>query len=248
MFFGTNTNFGISAGQDVSGIPSVTVGYRRQEGVLMPLVANQKDDGTGRPTPCAVYPAASGVIRPGELPPCFLVGKHEGAIDTYSVLASFGAEFTANGANATAGGGLAQFFATGLAAQALAIRGGPALVAVGDAAKAQTETNVTGALAGLFNDPEIVSNARTQLAAADALRSTLVEYLQAHTTNDGFAAELVLVEQAAGAAGIFSGWCTGKTKDECLALLNSPMGAAQVGLHGGFDKAVQERKKARELP
>jgi hypothetical protein len=114
MVFGTNTVFGINAGQDVSGIPSVTVGFRRQEAVVMPLVANVADNGSYQ-TPCNLQ--AMPPVGQNQMNPCLLVGlSGRGSIDTYSVLASFGANFQGSGGNATASGGLAQFFSTGIAA------------------------------------------------------------------------------------------------------------------------------------
>jgi hypothetical protein len=92
--------------------------------------------------------------------------------DAYSVLASFGADFSAGTsgnvgtpsgnpsapanvtnspsgqAQAQASGGLAQYFATGAAAQILARTGGAAVVATGEAAKASAQSaSLSGELA-----------------------------------------------------------------------------------------------------
>ena len=69
--------------------------------------------------------------------PCLLLGVREGARDSYSVLASFGGHFSASANKtdgATAGGGVSQYFATGMAAQLLALNGGAAVVSSGPAA------------------------------------------------------------------------------------------------------------------
>lgn len=110
LIFGTNTKFALDAGVDATGQPSVTVGYKRQEAVWMPLLANI--DVEGKPAEC-------------KDDKCLYTGieKTNDKTDTYSVLASFGAKFsggTSATSGAKAGGGLAQYFATGLAARKLA--------------------------------------------------------------------------------------------------------------------------------
>jgi hypothetical protein len=121
LMFATNTKLAIDVSADPTGYPSETVGYSRQEGVWMPLLANKDDKGT--PQDDINFP---------------YLGKQGNEQDTYSVLASFGATFSAEstagreamGAKAATGGGLAQFFATGLAARILADKGGSRLVSV----------------------------------------------------------------------------------------------------------------------
>jgi hypothetical protein len=92
----------------------------------MPLVANVADPKEpGKLVPCgnATSPPASG---------CLIVGKNgtANAQDSYSVLASFGAKFGAKGKGAQpeASVGIAQYFATGVAAQLLAATGGASIV------------------------------------------------------------------------------------------------------------------------
>jgi len=170
LIFATNTKFGIDISYDQkTQEPNLVVGYKRQEGVWMPLLANLGPDGltpgvtearrspkkppgtlasdkvavTTASTTERVQPASMPVIGangPDEAPVGTLfVGLEEknGAtkpnVDTYSVLASFGAKFSAKGAStsgAEAGGALAQYFATGLAARELAREGGSRLVSV----------------------------------------------------------------------------------------------------------------------
>ena len=85
----------------------------------MPLVANYAPDPKepGKLVPCgnAASPPADG---------CLIVGKNgtSGAQDSYSVLASFGAKFggKSSGTTPEASVGIAQYFATGVAAQLLA--------------------------------------------------------------------------------------------------------------------------------
>ena len=137
VFFGTNTSFGLNVGTDATSTPSIAVGYKRQEAVVMPLLANEEGnnppDGAMKPVPC-----------PNDVTPCLFRGTDgEDVTDTYSVLASFGAQFSGETGTggAKAAGGLAQYFATGLAARELAKVGGAALVATGEAAAASASGN-----------------------------------------------------------------------------------------------------------
>lgn len=159
MIFGTNTSVGLKVGTDVAEIPGILVGYNRQEAVILPLVANTASTsatGTAGKTlnrldPCDIKteikvvtddtpPQTIGKLEPH---PCLLVAidKDGKARDSYSVLASFGANFGASqgGTGVNAQGGLAQYFATGMAAQLLALNGGAAVVATGEAAKKSVE-------------------------------------------------------------------------------------------------------------
>ncbi|HUJ11444.1 MAG TPA: hypothetical protein VL171_15615 [Verrucomicrobiae bacterium] len=89
----------------------------------MPLLANLGSNGL---EPCAISP-------PEIATNIFYRGNEGNNLDTYSVLASFGAKFAAKGSSTAgpeASGGLAQFFATGLAARKLAQVGGAQLVSV----------------------------------------------------------------------------------------------------------------------
>lgn len=137
MYFGTNTTFGIKAGASTGEVPEVIVGYDRQEAVILPLLANTEDKSTApnnRLGPCPVYKPLE--VTGGEyaVHPCSFVSIKGGNLDSYSVLASFGAEFAARAQNPEASGGLAQYFSTGMAAQILADRGGAALVSTNKSA------------------------------------------------------------------------------------------------------------------
>ncbi len=136
MVFGTNTTLGVSAGAGATSAPAIVVGYKRQEAVLMPLVAAARAKG-GDVTSCSITQSGGS----GAEHPCVLVGRGVvrggGESDSLSVLASFGTEGKARttGANAPeAGGRITQYFATGLAARRLAERAGAASVATGTAA------------------------------------------------------------------------------------------------------------------
>ena len=122
LIFATNTKFAIDIAADPTGYPSLTVGYKRQEAVWMPLLANKDNKGTSHADNKFLF-----------------LGKQKlQDHDTYSVLASFGATFSGGstmgietqGAKVSTGGGLAQFFATGLAARKLAEKGGSRLVSI----------------------------------------------------------------------------------------------------------------------
>jgi len=124
LIFGTNTKFAFDVGADPTGVTSVTVGYKRQEAVWMPLLANKGKDREYEP---AVDCVATGCLFQGSTN-----GGTNGDKDAYSVLASFGASFSGEGqaSGAKAGGGIAQYFATGLAARELARAGGAQLVSI----------------------------------------------------------------------------------------------------------------------
>lgn len=161
LVFGTNTSFGIKAGADAANTPGVTVGYSRQEAVVMPLLANTGAKGELM-LPCPH------TVENGEVPAskvhesCRFVGLDgDKVLDSYSVLASFGLDFSADGAaRGKANGKISQYFATGLAARILAERGGAALVAAGDAAEANAD-----ALARYAPNITKISSARERIAS-----------------------------------------------------------------------------------
>lgn len=144
LIFGTNTTGGLEVGTNANQIPRILFGYTRQEVVLMPLLANTRlqSNGDGKSTlaPCGLEPSTIGgnQTTPQVVPEgCKFLGRTGGAngdYDTYSVLASFGAGVSADFVNGrpSANGKVAQYFATGLAARALAENGGAAVIATGD--------------------------------------------------------------------------------------------------------------------
>ena len=110
LLFGTNTKFAldISAPPENAGVPQLTVGYKRQEFVWMPLYVNAQE------SKFIPKEAATTTTKDGK----YIGEEGEKDKDTYSVLASFGADFGAGTGEAS--GGLAQMFATGIAARKLA--------------------------------------------------------------------------------------------------------------------------------
>lgn len=121
LVFGTSTTIGLNI-ESVSaeGAPSIVLGYEREEAVWMPLVLNGADsrlslcagDGQGN--------CASGSVPVSQAMYRSEITERNGRVtrDTYSVFASLGARFSGNADQngVGAGGGLAQFFATGNAA------------------------------------------------------------------------------------------------------------------------------------
>ncbi|MBL8553919.1 MAG: hypothetical protein JNL41_06535 [Phenylobacterium sp.] len=113
LVFGTGTVIGAdaSAAPSQGGAPAVSIGYKRWEGVWMPLKAAPRvnpeaGQGDGEP-------AGDGQLFQSEVPQGSSTRK-----DAYSVFASLGAKFNsgATGTEVKAGAGIAQFFATGAAA------------------------------------------------------------------------------------------------------------------------------------
>lgn len=145
LLFGTNTKIALDISGDPSGRPEITVGYRRQELVWMPLVVNGEH-------------ATSFIKNTGYVGPAKYWGQDkDNAFDTYSVLASFGAKFSAEAStSAKAEGGLAQYFATGLAARKLAEVGGARLVSIqpGESASEEIKEAAKKQLAREYTDIE----------------------------------------------------------------------------------------------
>jgi hypothetical protein len=210
MVFGTNTSFGIKVGADATATPGITVGYSRQEAVIMPLVANTGGTADGL-LPCPV--GADGTFPVG----CLLVGQNGSTRgdmrDAYSVFASFGTRFSAKGTNPEASGQIAQYFATGVAAQKLA-EAGAATIALGSAAAASSE-------------PEAIVLRQTQIDASEAV-ATKVEA----ASDASFPALLDRVDVASASGGGFKGACTRGdgsllSKPDCAAAIR-----ARSGLRG----------------
>jgi len=178
MVFGTNTSLGVKVGQGVNQIPEANVGYTRQEAVIMPLLANTQDQGgrKGLLSPCgnrvpntANTATVSTLKDPaaGTPHPCkFVATKRDAkgivAADSYSVLASFGANIKARSpgqstTNAEIGVGLAQYFATGVAAQLLAANGGAAVVSVSAGATKSAESTKSGKATAAVTGESIIA-------------------------------------------------------------------------------------------
>ena len=160
LLFATNTQIALSAGTSATAQPDITLGYKRQEAVVMPLVANYAPypHEPGKLVPCA---SATSVLAD-----CLIVGKNEktGSHDSYSVLASFGAKFSGltGGTKPEANVGIAQYFATGVAAQLLALTGGASIVST---AAPEAMTPSTAAAVAAVMNPEDAQ--RAVLGVAD---------------------------------------------------------------------------------
>jgi hypothetical protein len=154
LVFGTTTKFALDVSQDPTGALGVTLGYKRSEAVWMPLLANKDVGGTLKPAECADDKCRQfvGQTGTGGGP----VGQ--GAVDTYSVLATFNGQAGGGAKNdqgvqqVNANGTLAQYFATGFAARLLAASGSSVV-----------NSNGTGSPAATL--PEVVQRNADQIAA-----------------------------------------------------------------------------------
>lgn len=200
MLFGTNTHFGIRAGTSAASVPEVNIGYARQEAVIMPLVANSQDNGHHQ-KPCDITQPITTGGAPFAVHPCLLVGVNGKSQDSYSVLASFGAEFDgqARPDGTHAKGGLAQFFATGVAAQMLALKGGAAVVAVGEAAAESAENSTVSdqTIKALFGDKVVYERGTSVRTAYDIFRDKLLGKI-ALTAPADLPTKIAAFEAAAG--------------------------------------------------
>ncbi|MCL4671594.1 MAG: hypothetical protein KJZ64_01365 [Sphingomonadaceae bacterium] len=204
VVFGTNTVVGVRVGTNATQVPSIDIGYTRQEAVLMPVVANtgiEKDEkATEKLTPCEIddtvqivagnpAPSAGSALPVFATHPCLLVATDgRNAKDSYSVLASFGADFGASSepSKATAKGGLAQYFATGMAAQLLALNGGAAVVATGQAAEKASENApmTLSGVAALTPTPADAARAAPAVASYKAARELLASKVRLTAPGD----------------------------------------------------------------
>lgn len=146
LIFGTDTSVGVDVGANATsgGTPQISIGYQRKEAVWMPLLANARH--------------ASDKQNSGSL----YEGQSSGSTDAYSVFASFGAELEGSAGSAKVG--LAQFFATGIAAQKMADNPSSvlALTVKGDAqGQADAEAVEKAALAKDFGFKEDLGTAQS---------------------------------------------------------------------------------------
>lgn len=137
LIFGTNTLFALDASYDsATQQPNITIGYKRQELVWLPLMVNkaavvQKDESTNGITDAVFQSQGSDNSR-----------------DAYSVIASFGTKHSASydpTKGPVASGEISQYIATGAAAVLLAKTSGDRLVSSTEATKvaAQQESDAT---------------------------------------------------------------------------------------------------------
>lgn len=158
MLFGTNTKYGLSIAMDQpENTPHINVGYKRQEFVWMPLVANGADS------------VIQNKVATANAQDLKYIGKEPtGKEDTYSVLASFGADFKASGA--AGGGGIAQYFATGMAARKLAEVGGASLVQASNVNLTPSPETVAAA-----NKPEVIERTSIYVEKPRLDRVTIIQ-------------------------------------------------------------------------
>lgn len=173
LVFGTNTSVGVNVGKDASQSPTIQIGINRQEVALVPLLANTKQSTKGQwvkelaPCPADTKTPDGKGLTGIDLEGCKFVAtsteteykfKDDGtpvvdgsgkqlvstkrhSADSYSTLASFGTRSSGNEQGASVA--VAQYFATGVAAQKLAEDGGASVVQAdsnsGKAAEAEKE-------------------------------------------------------------------------------------------------------------
>ncbi len=207
LVFGTNTTGGLEVGTNTNQIPRILFGYTRQELVLMPLLANTRaqssQGGGGKLIPCGLEPSTTANNQsPIQVVPegCKFLGRSggpNGDYDTYSVLASFGAGVQAGttGGKSSASGKVAQYFATGLAARALAENGGAAVIATGN----------PEAAGGILSEQlDYATQVAVNLAGA------------AVVTDGNLLAQLAKLDTAAKSGTRFVDACSGLTKQACV--------------------------------
>lgn len=155
LIFGTTTKFALDISQQPTGAVGFTLGYKRQEAVWMPLLANKGENlepvQSCTQKGCVIFKGSTGDGGPAG-------AKAE---DTYSVLATLSGQ-TSGHAETTSvkgGGAIAQVFATGFAARLLAVTGGAALVNTG----ADPTTNM--AVAALAQEAESAITKKKQRIA-----------------------------------------------------------------------------------
>jgi hypothetical protein len=240
MIFGTNTVVGVRAGVNATSVPEVSIGYTRQEAVVLPLVANVavQKDGT-RLMPCNVGrhvairgPQGAKVEFP--IHPCLLVASNGNAKDSYSVLASFGGNFSGeaakDGSGTKAKAGVAQYFSTGVAAQLLALKGGAAVVAAGDAATKSSETAVDeSAVRSLFGGkPEPYSTTFIVGQAFQRFEAELLQKIGAGT-DQSVLQSMKDFEEAADTGTTIHMACTSKASCQAAAGSDALMDAYEAG-------------------
>jgi hypothetical protein len=232
MLFGTNTVVGLRVGTTAGQVPSVDFGYTRQEAVVMPLLANTQEStnpNQNRLSPCNVNTAVATSDGSDRIPvhPCLFVGINGRTMDTYSVLGTFGAHFqgqsqggTTPGGSATASGGLAQYFATGIAAQILAATGGAALVSTGPAAQTAAIATTSGTtrqtLEALYGSDSAFTAGVPVAHAYTTFRTNLLAKVQL-TDPAVLQARITAFQTAAHASVSIASRCT--AREACLAAI-----------------------------
>lgn len=192
LVFGTDTKVALDVSADTVGKPSLTLGYRRTELVLMPLVVN---GAVNRTVTTGISSTIGADKENGQRIPHTLLGvtrseqtsgstpgtpigdyKYQGAEgtqnkDTYSVIATFRGAATGSLSSDTYSGNgqIAQFFATGLAARLLAKEGGAGVV-----------SNVPTPPGAVTEDPKTQAEAAAFRNQVDVLVNKIVSKLVSH--------------------------------------------------------------------
>lgn len=165
LVFTTNTVSGLKVGADEKQLPAVQVGHSRQELAWVPVLANAGgDEQDGDLVPCKQAGTDGNNIEA-----CKFIGTHDGVDnDSYSTIASFGSKKgveVVSGKSTNATVALAQYFATGIAAQYLVLTGGANVVSVGGDTKAKADA--AEATAKLVKDAEMVAATKKILDGKD---------------------------------------------------------------------------------
>ncbi len=115
--FVTNTQFGVKVGVNAEKIPEAQIGYNRQEAARVPVYHETQN------STIPSNASSTDLKFQAEKP-----DGHGTTKDAYSVLGTFRGGGSGSSQNGTADLKIAQYFATGLAAQLLAEHGGAAMV------------------------------------------------------------------------------------------------------------------------
>lgn len=226
MIFGTNTSVGLKVGNDINQIPVILVGFERQEAVIMPLLANSKEKENSTEnllSPCDVEQEVKVVSATPRtdapqfaVHPCLFAATNGSSTDSYSVLASFGANFNAQvGDGAKAGGGLAQYFATGMAAQILATTGGAAVI---NARAEESGPEAAAAVATLFGTEAQRAQTAAFVSSYQKFKTSLRTRIAADADDNTMLARLQRFENNIKTRSRLSMRC--QTKVGCLAILD----------------------------
>ncbi len=176
--------------------------------------------------------------------PCSFVGYRvqDGKVfvqDSYSVLASFGADFggQVDAAEVGANAGLAQYFATGIAAQLLAVKGGAALVATGAAARKSAEAGSDAGIAALITGNPAFTAAQTGAVADAKLEDQIVAKIGA-TSPANLQNRLTAFEQTLGITTNAVTSCQPLTPAACADFVDKRDVYADHNLSGMADKVT----------
>ena len=179
LVFGTNTTIGLKVGKDASQTPTVQIGYNRQEAAFVPLLANTSENSLNQLLPCTNTNLENCHFR--------ATSQYEDS-DAYSTIASFGTQSTAGADEVGGSMNVAQYFATGIAAQRLVESGGANVITAGEASK-EIAKAATAAADARKAEQEAIKEERAQsrldagLIAAKAVLSDPSDNVQEEKLN-----------------------------------------------------------------